>query len=74
MVNFDTSQLRVVKNWVGAYLSLDLKNVEPFVSKNFQYETIPEAIDVSREAKERHIERFGRILTGVNKMDVRIKR
>ena len=38
MVNVDAStpQLRVVKNWLDAYTSLDTKNLEPFISKNFQ--------------------------------------
>ena len=76
MVNFDAStpQLRVVKNWVDAYLSLDAKNLEPLISKDFRYETFPEADDVSREARERHLESFRGVLSGVNKFDVRIKR
>ena len=74
MSNFDASpQLTLVKNWVDAYISLDIKNVEPLLSKNFQYHTFPETTDLSKEAKERHIERYREMLSAVSKLEVRIQ-
>ena len=74
MTNFDASpQLTLVKNWLDAYVSLDTKNIEPLVSKNYHYEAFPEASDVPKEAKERHLERFRGILAGTSKLEVRIE-
>jgi hypothetical protein len=75
MVNFDAStpQLKVVKNWIDAYLTFDIKNVEPPISKNFQYQAFPETTDLPKETKENHIERYGEILAGTSKAEVRIQ-
>jgi len=74
MANFDTSpQLALVKKWLDAYLSLDVKNVEPLISQNFQYEAFPEATDIPEEAKEKHIEKYREILAAGSKFEVGIQ-
>ena len=75
MVNFDAStpQLKVVKNWIDAYCTLDTKNIEPFISKNYEYQAFPEVADLPKEAKERHLERYGAMLAEASKLEVRTK-
>ena len=73
MSDFDTStpQLKLAKQWSDAYCSLDIKNVEPLISKDFQYLTFPDTTGLPKEPKERHIERLGMMMTVLNKVDVR---
>jgi len=75
MVELDAStpQLKAVKDWIDAYCTLDMKNVEPLVSKNFQYQAFPETADLPKETKEKHIERFGGMLAAARKFEVRIQ-
>ena len=73
MTNFDASpQLILVKKLLDAYLTLDIKNIEPFVSKNFQYHPFPETTDISTEEKEKHIEKYKEIFAAVSKIEVSI--
>ena len=74
MANFDTStpQLKVTKRLLDAYVSADISNVEPLISKNFQYEPLPESTELSKQAKEGHVQKWGRILSSVKKLEVRI--
>ena len=74
MVDLDAStpQLKAAKDWVDAYCTLDMKNVEPRISKNFQFHTFPETTDIPKEAKGRHIERYREMLSAVSKLEVRI--
>ena len=75
MVDFDpsTPQLKAAKNWIDAYLSLDIKNVDPLISKNYEYQAFPEAANLPREAKERHLKRYGDMLAVASKWQVRIQ-
>ena len=76
MSSFDAStpQSTLVKNWLDAYLSLDIKNVEPFISKDFQYQAFPEtATDLPKEARETHIEKYTGVLAAARKLEVRIQ-
>jgi len=75
MVSLDAStpQLRAVKNWLDAFASLDIKNVEPLLSKNFQYHPFPETADIPKEAKEKYTERFGGVLSAASKLEVRVQ-
>jgi hypothetical protein len=75
MVNPDVStpQLKLVKDWIDAYLTLDMNNVEPYISKSFQYQAFPETADLSGESKEIHIERYNNMLAAASKLDVRIR-
>jgi len=74
MANFDTStpQLKVVKKLLDAYVSLDMSNAEPLLSKNFQYQPFPET-GLPKEAKGGHIQRIAGILAAVSKFEVCIR-
>jgi len=75
MVDLDAStpQLRAIKNWLDAFISLDIKNVEPLLSKNFQYHPFPETADVPKEAKEKYMERFGGAVSVASKAEVGVQ-
>ena len=74
MINFDASpQLALVKKWFDAYLSLDVKNVEPVISKEFQYQAFPETPEILEEKKEKHIEKYREILAAGSKFEVCIQ-
>ena len=74
MVNFDASpQLKLVKNWLDAYLTLDIKNIEPFISKSFQYQAFPETTDIPTEEREKHIEKYKEVLSALSKIEVSIQ-
>lgn len=76
MVNFDASpQLALVKKWLDAYFSLDVKNVEQYISRNFHYQAFPETTDTSipEEAKEEHIDKYREILAAGSKFEVGIQ-
>jgi hypothetical protein len=75
MVNLDAStpQLKAVKNWLDAYFALDMDSVGPLVSKDFQYQALPETPDLPKESQERHIERYREMLAVMSKFGVRIR-
>lgn len=74
MVDFDASPpLKVVKRWFDAYASLDVNKVEPLVTKNYQYEALPESVGLSKEAREGHVRRIEGKLSMLSKMEVRIQ-
>ena len=75
MVDFDAStpQLKAVKNWLDAYCTLDMKNVEPLISKSFQYEAFPETPYIPKETGGRHIERYKDMLSAASKFEVCIQ-
>ena len=72
MVNIDpsTPQLAVVKKWLESYASLDTKNTEPLLSKNFQYESFPKSSNIPDQSKETHMKIWGARLSVVNKLEV----
>ena len=75
MADFDTStpQLKAWKKLADAYLSLDMDSVEPHLSKNFEYEPLPESTDVPKQTKESHLQMWRKIYSSVNKHEVRIR-
>jgi len=75
MVDFDlsTPQLKAVKNMIDAYISLDLNNLAPLLSKDYQYEAFPKSTDFPVQTKESHLQVWGKIFSPVNKLDVRIR-
>ena len=73
MVDFDTPQLNVVKRLLDAYNSLDMNNVEPLLSRNYEYEALPESADFPKQTKESHLQAWGRMFSSPNKFGVRIK-
>lgn len=72
MTNSDAStpQVEVVKKWLEAYFSLDIKGVEPLLSKNYQYQAFPESVSLSKETKEQHLERWKVALGVLTKFEV----
>ena len=74
MVNLDatTPQLKAVKGFVAAYLSLDISKAVPFISKNFKFQTFPKTIDIPEETGAAHTQRFKGLLAAMTKFEVRI--
>lgn len=73
-INATTPQLKAVKNLFDAYLTLDVKNAEPFVSKDFTFQTFPKIADHPDEAKGAHFEKYGALLSLLTKAEVRFQR
>jgi hypothetical protein len=71
-IDFTTSpQLKVVKALIDAYCSLELSNVLALLSKNYKFETFPKISDHPEETRERHIDKYGRILSLFTVLEVR---
>ena len=71
MTLFDASpQLTLVKKLHDAYRTLDVKNVEPLISKNFQYYPLPESMGLPKEERREHIQRIGRTFQLFSKIEV----
>ena len=73
-INPTTPQLKAVKNFAEAYLTRDVKNLEPVVSRDFQFQTFPKIADHPDESKEAHFERYGPLLTLMTKIEVGFQR
>ena len=54
-----TPQLKVVKNLFDAYISLDIKNVKWYFSKNFTFQTFPKIPNLPDEEQGMYAERYG---------------
>ena len=72
MANFDTPQSKAVERLINAYASLDPNNIEPLLSKDFQYELLPESPDAPKQTKEGHLQMWGKRFSSLNKLEVRI--
>ena len=73
-LNATTPQLKVVENFLDAYCTLDIKNVEPLIPKNFAYQLYPKVPNLSGGPKEQYIKKFIPVLSLVKKLDVSIRR
>ena len=73
-INATTPQLKAVNNFVDAYLTLDLKNAEPLISKDFQFQTFPKIAGHPDQAKGAHFERYGPLFALMSKVEVRFQR
>ena len=71
--NATTPQSEVVKNLIEAYVTLNLSNIEPFVSKDYKYQAFPKVADLPDEPKGKHIERYGAFFSLLNKVEVGIQ-
>lgn len=71
--NTSTPQLRVAKQWVDAYVSLDTKGVAAVTSKSYRYQALPDVIGIPKETKEKHIERFKGMMSTMTKAEVRVQ-
>lgn len=72
-LNATTPQLKALKNLLEGYLSLDIKNVEPFISNDFQIQTFPKIDGLPDEAKGRHFERYGVLLSLMKRIEVGVR-
>ena len=72
LVNFNatTPQLALVKNFMNAYLTLDVKKISPFISKNFTFQTFPKTPDLPDQAKGEHFEGYETLLSMISKAEV----
>ena len=68
-----TPQLKVIENLVKAYLSLDLRGLEPLTSKDFKFQTFPKIADLPDETAEGHLEKYQPMLSLLTKAEVRIQ-
>jgi len=81
MVNIDatTPQLKVVKNWIDALISLDTSKVVPLICRNFKYQSLPHATElpeIREQAKEMHIQWLEGLMASVSNLkmpEVRIQ-
>ena len=75
ITNFDatTPQLKTVKNLMEAYFSLDIKNTEQFLFKDFKFQTFPKIPDLPEEVKGAHFERYGPLFALMSKVEVCIQ-
>lgn len=71
--NATTPQLEVVKKLFEAYLSLDVHNLEPLISKDFKFQTFPKIDGLPDEEKGGHFERWGPLLSLMTKLEVCIR-
>ena len=69
-IDFSTPQLTLVKNWLESYATLDVKNLEPLLSKNFQGQRYPRSSDMPDETKESHLEAWEARLAVMEKVEV----
>ena len=69
-----TPQLKVVKNLFDAYISLDIKNVERYFSKNFTFQMFPKIPDLPDEEQGTYTERYRGIMSLLTKSEVCIQR
>ena len=62
MVDFGASpQLKAIKRLMNAYTSLDMNNVGPLLSKNYQQQSFPASTDPPEEVRRRRFGRFKEI-------------
>ena len=68
-----TPQLTAVKNLIDAYCSLDMKNIEPHITKGYTFQSYPKLPELTDETMEGHVERFKALLSSFTKIDVHIQ-
>lgn len=75
MVDLDptTPQLKVVKQWDHACTSLNIKNIEPILSKDFRFMAFPKIAEHPDLTKEEFIQTYGKMFDSLVKMEVRIQ-
>ena len=68
--NATTPQSQAVKNLIEAYFTFDLKNAEPFISKDFKFSSFPAMPEFPDEGKEGHFERYAPLLSMLTNIEV----
>jgi hypothetical protein len=72
-IDTGTPEVKLVQRLADAYHTLDMKNVEPFLSKNYQFEVAPGSADLPKQTKESHIRTWGQLCSAVKRLEVRIR-
>ena len=72
-LDVSTPQLKAVQRWIDAYKILDIDSVKPFILADFHSRKFPEIVNLPREAKEKHIERYRELLAAVENFEVGIQ-
>jgi hypothetical protein len=72
MPHFDgtTPESKAVNNLIDAYLTFDLKNIVPLISKDFKYSSFPTIPEHPDEEKEAHLERYAPLFSLLTKLEV----
>ena len=71
--NATTPQTKAVKDLFEAYLSLNIDNIKPFITKDFKFQTFPKIKGLPDEPKEGHFNRYGTLFSVVSRAEVRIQ-
>ena len=71
--NADTPQSEVVKGLIEAYYAFDMGSAEPFVSKDYKFQTFPKIAGLPDEPKGGHFERYGVLFSLMTKAEVCIQ-
>ena len=75
MVNIDatTPQLKTVKNFIEAHITLNPDNAEPFVSKHFKLQTYPKSANPTHETREDYFKKHKKMAAAATKAEVRVQ-
>jgi len=78
MANIDAStpQLKVVKEWLDAIISLDVSKVVPHISRDFTYQSLPHAtelLEICDQARDAHVQWLKGLLALFTKAEVCIQ-
>lgn len=68
-----TPQSKVVGNLFKGLATLDISNIEPFVSKDFKYRTFPKTDNLPDQSKAACLEKYGTVISLFTKMEVCIR-
>jgi hypothetical protein len=71
-LDYSTPQLKVARNWLDAYSSLDASKLNPLLSKHYRHLSFPESIR-PEETKVAHTKRYGELASSLTKLEVRIQ-
>jgi hypothetical protein len=72
MASLDTSspQLHLVEKMINAFISLDTKDLEHILSKNYRHQSFPSSPEMPDEPKGEYIRRWAACLSLMKKLDV----
>ena len=65
-----TPESKAVQNLMDAYLTLDLKNIVPLISKDFKFFSFPTIPEHPDEGMEAHLERYAPLFSMFTKIEV----
>jgi hypothetical protein len=68
-----TPQLKVIKAALDGYLTRDISNAEPYISKDFKFRTFPKDPDHPDDAKEEHIKKYGPVFAAFTDAKVSVQ-